>query len=57
VNVVDRLFGWVANCGLGTRIDRFADLFGVTIGRSHSLMLERVQVCCRMEDEQLRGRG
>jgi hypothetical protein len=49
VNIVDRFAGWVANCGLGTRIERFADLIGITMVRSNGVMLERAQACCRME--------
>ena len=51
MTVVDRLFGWIADCGLGTRIDRFAGLFGVTMARSNGLMLERSLACCRVEAE------
>ena len=56
MHVVDRILGWIANCGLGTRIDRFADLFGVTMARSNGVMLERAHVCCRVEAEPLRRR-
>ncbi len=56
MTVVERVFGWIAKCGLGTRIDRFAGLFGVTMARSNGLMLERALACCRVEDERLQRR-
>ena len=56
MNIVDRFYGWVAQCGLGTQIDRFACLFGVTMARSNGLMLERALACCRVEDERLQRR-
>ena len=45
------LFKWIADRHLGTRIERFADLFGTTMGRSNGVMLERASACCRLERE------
>jgi hypothetical protein len=56
VTVVGRFFGWIAECGVGTLIDRFAGLFGVTMARSNGLMLERALACCRVEAEPLQRR-
>jgi hypothetical protein len=56
MTVVERFFGWIAERGLGTRIDQFAGLFGVTMARSNGLMLERALACCRVEAEPLRRR-
>jgi hypothetical protein len=56
MTVVERFLGWIAECGLGTHIDRFAGLFGVTMARSNGLMLERSLACCRVDAEPLRRR-
>jgi hypothetical protein len=45
---------WIASWHLGERIDRFANLFGTTVGCSNSVMLERAPVRCREHNQRAR---